>query len=529
MPVFLSLNCPIFASLKKYLIFLTALAASVAPSFCQTQVELLGASELSGMESSGKKIQRLIGNVVLRHDKAIMRCDSAWLDKSTNSFEAFGKVNINESDSLILNGSYLKYEGNSKKALVSDRVDMSDGQMTLTTERLDYDLNTRTAHYVSGGHIVNQENTLDSKIGYYDANSKTFSFKQQVRLVNPEYIILCDTLIYNTQSKNARFFGPTTIEGKDGFIYCENGQYNTLSGKARFSRNAYIINSEYYLSADSLVYGGKEGIDTALSNVVLIDSINRLVINGNRGIYDRNASVAAVSGNALASVSMDDDSLHIGAETLKSIGDSSGKKSLYAYYRVKIFKTDIQGACDSLHYSQADSIIHLLTEPVLWSSEKQQLTADTIRIQLANSKPAQAFLIQSAMITEHVDSLLYNQLGGNMLTCWFENSRLRRAFVEGNAENIYFQQDDTLTVSSMNYIVCSDIHILLDSNNQLEEITYIREPNGTNYPIDRLPPPEDRTLKGFRWVNDRRPKSKTDLFVPRKKENNSADILPEEK
>ncbi len=476
----------------------------------QSRIELLGADELSGIERNGVKLVRLIGNVSFRQDNATMRCDSAYQDKAANTFEAFGRVYINEKDSVTLNSRYLRYNGNEKKAFVRDEVVMSDGQMTLTTDQLDYDLKTRVAFYGNGGHVVNQDNVLDSRIGSYSAESKTFGFKKNVVLVNPEYVLKTDTLQYNTLSKTAWFFGPTTIEGEDGFIYCENGWYNTYTQRARFSRNAYVINEEYRLSADSLLYGGKMGIDTALSNVWLKDSVNKLVISGQRGVYNRNTSVAVVTSMPLASVLMDDDSLHIVSDTLRSTSDSSKRKSIYAYHKVRFFKSDMQGICDSLHYSQADSMIYMERDPVLWN-ENRQMTADSIRLQLLNNKPERVDFIQNAFIIEEVDTGLYNQLRGNVIRTWFRNDRIHRVHVKGNAENVYFQEDDSITLSSMNYVICSEVSILFDSAGKAQEITYIQQPEGTDYPINRLPGGLKQQLKGFTWRSEERPLSKKAL------------------
>ena len=58
---------------------------------------------------------------------------------------------------------------------------------------------------------------------------------------------------------------------------------------------------------------------------------------------------------------------------------------LKAYYKVKIFRTDLQVMCDSLVYVEADSAFDFYGEPVLWSDENQ-LTASHIRI--CHGRPA---------------------------------------------------------------------------------------------------------------------------------------------
>lgn len=477
----------------------------------QSRVELLSADELSGIQKDGVKLVRLIGNVAFKHENAVMRCDSAYQNKADNTFEAFGRVYINENDSVELNGGYLHYDGNEKKAYVRENVNMTDGQMTLTTSQLDYDMTSRTAYYGNGGHVINQDNVLDSKIGTYNANSKTFGFKKDVVLVNPEYVLKTDTLQYNTQNKTAWMFGPTTITNKDGFLYCENGWYNTYTQRARFSRNAYVINKENRLSADSLIYGGKTGLDTALGNVHFRDTVNHLIITGGRGVYNRNSEVAVITVHPVASVKMEDDSLHIGADTLRSVGDSLKRKSIFAFHNVKMYKLDMQGICDSMHYSQKDSMIYMEKDPVLWN-ETRQMFADSIRIRVVKNKVERADFIDKALIIEEVDTGLYNQLRGNTVNAWFFNDKLQEILVTGNAENVYFQEEDSTTLSSMNYVICSDIRIRFDTAGKAEEIVYIEKPDGTDFPINQLPGGEKQQLKGFVWRLEDRPRSKEDVF-----------------
>lgn len=493
----------------KYLLILILLFGSYA-GFGQSKVEILGARELTGIKKGGKEFQKLVGNVRFKQENATMRCDSALLDKADNSFEAFGNVQINENDSLFLYSSYLNYKGNEKKAFVRDKVKLTDGEMVLTTEQLDYDLKSRIAYYTVGGHIVSGDNLLDSKIGSYDANSKVFGFKKSVVLNNPDYVLKSDTLIYNSQSKVAYFFGPTTIQGEDGFIYCENGWYHTYTKRARFSLNAYVINEEYYLKADSLMYGGDFGVDTAIKNVFLRDSVNNTVLTGHYGIYNRNTSRAMVTRMPIVSVASENDSLHIAGDTLLSISDSSNKKSIFAYHHVRMFRQDMQGLCDSMHYSQVDSMIYMEGGPLLWN-EKQQMKADSIRMRVIESNIDKAWFNQNAIVIQDADSPLFNQLQGNAITAWFENKKIQVVLVEGNAENIHFQEDDSVTLSSMNKVACSSIRILMDTAGKPEEINYMKEPKGTNYPIDQLPAESEQRLRNFIWLEDLRPRSKADL------------------
>ena len=106
--------------------------------------------------------QRIIGNVILRHDSALMYCDSAYLNEAANTVNAYGNVHIHLSDTLNLFGDSLIYNGNTKEARVWSNVKLIDNQTTLTTDTLIYDRKTQIARYDYWGKIVNDKNILIS-------------------------------------------------------------------------------------------------------------------------------------------------------------------------------------------------------------------------------------------------------------------------------------------------------------------------------------------------------------------------------
>ena len=92
---------------------------------------------------------RLIGNVSFKHNDAIMTCDSAYHYNAENKMEAFGKIKINQGDSITLTGEMLTYFGKANKADIKGDVVLIDKHMTLNTEQVFYNLSTNIASYPS--------------------------------------------------------------------------------------------------------------------------------------------------------------------------------------------------------------------------------------------------------------------------------------------------------------------------------------------------------------------------------------------
>jgi lipopolysaccharide assembly outer membrane protein LptD (OstA) len=215
--------------------------------------------EFNKSEELKEQIKKLKGNCRFKQDNVFMYCDSALLYEVLNKVDAFGKVRIQQGDSLNLYGDLMNYDGNSKIARFKNNVRVYHNEMVLTTNVLDYDTKNRVAIYPKGGKIVDKDNILTSELGYYYANTADAFFKKYVVLTNPKYVLNSDTLKYNTKSRIATFFGPTTIVSKEDYLYAEAGTYNTVTDIAQFTKNPLYRSGAQTLTGDFLYYDRTRG------------------------------------------------------------------------------------------------------------------------------------------------------------------------------------------------------------------------------------------------------------------------------
>lgn len=514
-------------------------------------IELLHANSLEFDKRLGVDAKRLIGNVSFKDGNTIMNCDSAYL-YNNNSADAFGHIHITNNGGVNAFGELLKYDGNTKMAELQKNVKLTDKDMTLTTNILFFDTKNNTATYHGGGTIISNENTLTSDNGYYFTVTKELAFKKNVVLVNPRYTMNSDTLHYNTVLKTTRFIGPTTIKSQQDFIYCENGFYNTVTDIAQFNKNAYLISKNQKLKGDSLYYDKKNGIGKGFKNISITDTSQNITITGDYSYSNEFTNTALVTGHALMSQINDKDTLFIHADTLRAeneqrsevrsqksdYGDKNKivskkqlaagnkqsikpetqkpetkKDSVYrilkAYHKVKIYKSDLQGKCDSLVYTYRDSVMRLYIDPVLWS-EKSQLTAEHIELKTGKGMLKSMLLTNTAFIISQEDSLRFNQIKGKVMHGYFSDNKLYKIKVEGNGQTIYYGKDKDKYIG-VNKADCSDLLIFL-KDSQVDKITFIKKPDATLYPINELPPGE-LLLKDFVWKIKQRPGSFKDIFV----------------
>lgn len=475
-----------------------------------TKIILDSANNLSYDKSISPEFQRLLGHVVMRHDSATMYCDSAYLNNGTNSVRAFGNIRIRLSDTLNLYGDSLQYNGNTRIAKVKGNVELQDNETLLTTDSLTYDRNTKTAMYDFWGKIVNNDNTLVSKYGYYYTDRKEFFFKEKVILINPDYVINSDTMMHNTVTDMSYFYGPSTIVGKEDSIYCENGWYNSANRTARFRKNGKIYHENQMLTGDSIYYERTTGFGQVFKNGYLIDTVKNIILTGNYGEIRRTNGYAFMTDSAVARMVEKKDTLFVHSDTIYSSFDTSQNiKNIRCFYKVKFFRRDLQGLCDSLVYHGADSTMIMYHEPVMWS-DSNQLTSDSISLHFRNQQPDSMVMYNSAFIVSQDDTNKFNQVKGRDMIAYFVDNQLYKIKVIGNAETIYYFREEDKSLIGIDKAQASNMLIYLGKN-QIETITYIDKAAHTLWPEKEISV-HDLKLRGFVWLEEKRPKKMQDIF-----------------
>ena len=477
-----------------------------------TRVEVINADVLEFAKTGSQTVQKLKGNCVFKQDNVILSCDSALKNSETNSVDAYGHVHIQQGDSLNLYGDFIHYDGDAKMAKISNNVRVLHNDMVLTTDVLNYDTKNRIATYLQGGKITSAENILVSKCGYYFAKTADAYFKNQVVLTNPKYKMNSDTLKYNTATKVYRFLGPTTITSPEYFIYTEFGTYNTITDLAQFSKNSYYVAGAQKLSGDILSYDRKKGIGKATNHITFIDTVQNLILKGNKAVYNRMKETAVVTNNAYVILILDQDSLFVSADTLRSFMDKAKKyRTVLAYHDVRAYKSDMQARCDSIVFSFKDSVMSCYRMPTVWS-QGAQLSADFIKAKIKDSQLHQMDLLGNAFLVmvDSLDSNKFNQVRGKNMFGYFQAGELASIATEGNGQSVYYARESNGTMQGVNKADCSSMFVRI-ANQKVQRVSFIDKPDATFYPDGELKD-EELKLKGFTWRIQLQPKSKFEVI-----------------
>ncbi|MFP4018463.1 MAG: LptA/OstA family protein, partial [Bacteroidales bacterium] len=330
-----------------------------------------------------------------------------------------------------------------------------------------------------------------------------------VTIKNPDYTVDTDTLDYDTEEEIAYFIGPTNIKNDSSYLYCEKGWYKTKSNQFLFTKNALYQKEERIIKGDTLYYDRDNNFGQIKQSAEIIDTAQNIILRGNYSEYSENPQTAFLTDETLMiQVDNENDSLFLHADTIKSHYDSSETHQIFkAYYKVKFYKTDLQGKCDSLSYYRGDSTLRMYYNPVMWS-DSNQISADNIAIKLKDNDVESFFLDRNAFIVSQQAEDKFNQIKGKEMTGYVKDKEIRRVDVDGNGETIYYTMDKNEIVG-VNKAICSNLIIKLREN-QVERINLINDPDGTLYPLKDL---EETKLKGFQWWDQHRPRNKNDIFV----------------
>ncbi len=478
----------------------------------KTTVFLENAETLSFDQNRHNNAQLLKGNVRFRHDKTIMHCDSAYFYEKTNSLDAFGNVKIVQGDTLFIYGNTLFYNGNTRLAQMRNNVRMINRNAVLTTQKLDYDTYLNVGYYSDFGTLTDKKNVLTSQNGEYLTKQSLIKFKRNVVLTNPEFTLRSDTLLYHTNSTIATIVGPTTITTDSTTIYAEQGWYNTTTEDAKLTKNSKIQHQNgRRIQGDSILYKKNLATIEAFSNVVLSDSAQSVSVLGNYGKYFEKEEKGFITKRATFREHSSSDTLFLSADSLKyqSINDSY---SIKAYRNVRFWRTDIQGVCDSLTYNQADSLLTMYHNPILWN-EANQISGKIIKIKIVGDKIDKFYVEENSFIISEENPDEYNQLSGRKIVGHIINEKLRKIEITGNAQSIYYVKDRESAIGT-NRAESAFLTIYLNDSNQTEKIVMSPQSGGILYPSSKKDASITR-LSNFLKQNEIRPKNQFDIYTKR--------------
>lgn len=509
-----------------------------------------------------------LGPTLINSDTSQIYCESGFYDTEKNLAEFTQNAQFLKGKQEAIAGK-ITYNGEKKEYTLEGDALYRDGETRATADIIRYDeANDKTILQGNARYRDGKQNIESSEI-IYDSANESFATKGRSFISDPPQILEADEVDYNSQ------LGLGVADGnviwrdtaQNLTIKCEHADYNKETDYFRASGGRPLLitlmdDDSLFMTSDTLVSltrhkQKKEGIATStvldttslvnnLRNfqvdstgaVVQTDSLNvdtlltlkqdidsTLVVQENfpDSLIAETDSLLTVSKDTVlttkttnnstqtaTNISILPDTTTITLDTLSAQTEDT-TRLLLAYNDVRIFKSNLQAVCDSLVYNTTDSLFIFHKNPIIWS-DTSQFYADTVSMRLKNKKIDKIYLYNNAFIINSPDEIFFNQIKGRNITAFFKDEELRRMKVVGNAESIYYAQDEDKAYIGMNKTDASEMMVYF-GNNEVERIKFISNPTALLTPMLQIQPTAMK-MEGFIWEEKRRPRTFADLFLP---------------
>lgn len=436
-------------------------------------------------------VQRLVGDVVLAHRDARLRCDSAWR-YDDGRFSAMGNVAAERPGGWSLAAREVLWDPTAERLdAFGDPVRLVDDELSVEGPALQYDWAAEEVRFAERSTLVAGDRTARADRGAYFAATEWLVMGGRVEVEGPEERVFSDSLRVAVRAGDFWVHGATVIHGVDGSwtVRCERGRVAEDSGwVAGRAERAWVRRGGEGVWADSLAWSEAAGLREAWGDVEALDTALTRVVRGAHLVQQRTDSVWAsrADGGALLVQAGQADTLVVQAEVLEQADGT-----LRAFPEVVFQQGDALGACGRLIWSESDSLLLFQQDPRLWF-EGQILSADTLQLTLRNGSPDRLIGLGHAHLTHVLNDSCADQISGRTLHGEFEDGLLHRLLIAGNGEAIYFVEDGEAL--QFNRAACSRMRIGLRGG-AVKEIALLDAPNGRFIAVAASVPAE-RWLEG---------------------------------
>lgn len=466
-------------------------------------------------------------DVDLKDPKYTLKTDSLLYNTQTQIATFIAPTTIVDSAKRVIKTSDGFYDTHNRKAFFGKRPVLNDGAVRIIAETIDS--NDSTGISILRGNAVYVDTAQGVSVlgNLIEANRADGTFRATQ---HPLMII--------KQDKDSVYITADTLYS--GRLSKMPG-YNKDSS-ARPSDSAKRMAVELSLGKKPLIKDTSKVQRDSVQHIIADSGLAKQSINKDSISLQRDSLQPILSDTSLANRPAQKDSIHLLRDTLKRIApkaslakkpdnkkgaakvtapankpakvatennNDSTDRYFMAWNHVRIFSDSMQAVCDSLFYSGKDSIFRLYTDPVMWASNSQ-ITGDTIYLYTKNKNPDRLYVFENGFAVNLSDKNMYNQIKGNRLNGYFKGGAIDYMRAQGNAESIYYVKDDKNYLVGINNAT-SDIIDMRFKNKELNKVVFISEVTGTLYPIKQAKE-ENKTLRSFKWLEDRRPKTKFELF-----------------
>jgi lipopolysaccharide export system protein LptA len=464
-----------------------------------------------------------IGNVKMSDPEVALASDSL-LYNTTSEVATFIAPTTIKSGNSISNVRSGYYDLKTKKAVFADRSIVRDSTSTMIADKMVMD--DKTGFGEAKGNVQFKDTAqgilLFSNRVFFNKTKKNFLATEKPVLVvvrEADSVYVAADTIYSGLMKDLAQFKGSYLQ-----------EFDTIT-------STKVVNVDSLLKNDSATIIKKDSIPVSqVTQPVTKDSITvqkkpetvivakDTLVNNNRPVQkeDRrnkfNQPSADSTGKSM--IPARDSATVVIKDTInkptefppRSKAETDTLRFITAFRNVRIFNDSLQAVADSMFYSGIDSAFQLYYDPIAWA-KGSQVTGDTIFLYTKNKKPARLFVFENAMLVQNVREKagFFNQIKGRTINGYFKEGDIDFVKAKGSAQSIYYVQDADSAYVGMNRTSADMIDMFFE-NKEAKKVKFTSSVKGVTYPIRQLPE-DQKKLDSFKWLEQRRPKNKLELFL----------------
>ena len=476
-------------------------------------------------------------------------------------------ASLKDRDGNVIESREGTYDGKQGLFTFRDNVQMYLDSIEIKTSLLDYFRDEERAYFGADTYVWRGDGFLRADSGSYDRAAKIIHYTDHVFMFNPDYDAWADEVYYDQTNGAADLYNNAQVlDTTNKSIYLgDHLQYfpptDSLSARGMLTGDPAIIyfgeNEDHvvdtlYSRADTFFVYAVPRCDIPQTEVaeaekriadITFDALTKKrqeeaesreqerikkmreagklppewIENQKQAEADSLAALAAQDSLAALSESLaaPSDSLQAPLDSLAAPPeldslavaprDTTPIRYVLAWNNVKVYRSDIQAACDSMVFSELDSIARLYGSPVLWNEVRNQLTADEMQLLMKGGELQRGSMLTNAWMISERDTAHYNQIRSTEMLGYFRDNKIYRYDALGGVSAIFYMADEDV-ITTINVKEAKSMTAAL-KDSQAQKVIYFESIKSDVYPVGELPAEKQR-LKGFKWRGDERPVSR---------------------
>jgi lipopolysaccharide export system protein LptA len=272
----------------------------------------------------------------------------------------------------------------------------------------------------------------------------------------------------------------------------EEGRYERTLRRATLTGDVHVVDGTRTVDCDRLVYQRDTETTEAEGDVRIHDGREKYTLTAGRGVHERRTRHSVVSEHPLLILENEkkpDSPITILSRTMETW---DAERQAVAEGDVRVQRGEMLIRCQRVLFLRGENRAVLSGEPQV-AERKSRLHASEIELWLRDNRIEKAALRGDATAVQaRTDSLSHGEAGrdtlapgeesqvrGDLILVYFQDEKIQRAVVTGNAESRYYPRDGGTNLAWGKTIALSF------RDDRVAEVEILQEARGEYYPAQR--------------------------------------------